>query len=65
MKKSLKARLTLNRETLRHLASDQMTAVQGGEAVPVTYTGCPVRLTNACVTQTCPTRCGQTYCYYV
>ncbi len=65
MKKSLKARLTLNRETLRHLASDQLAEAQGGALVPVTYGTCPILITNACVTQTCPTRCGQTYCYYV
>jgi hypothetical protein len=65
MKKSLKTRLTLNRETLRNLASDEMPGAQGGALEPVTFGGCPVLITNTCLTHTCPTRCGQAYCYYV
>ena len=66
MKKSLKTRLTLNRETLRNLVSDEMADAQGG--APTTIPGCPI-LTNTCfncITQnSCPTHCGQTYCYHV
>ncbi|HEX4498459.1 MAG TPA: class I lanthipeptide [Thermoanaerobaculia bacterium] len=67
MKKSLKTRLTLNRETLRNLAADEMSGAQGGGVVLVSQGAgtCPVLITAVCVTQTCPTRCGQTYCYYV
>jgi hypothetical protein len=65
MKKSLKTRLTLNRETLRNLASDEMTGAQGGALEPVTG-GCPVLITSPCVTRnTCPSQCGQWYCYGV
>jgi hypothetical protein len=68
MKKSLKTRLTLNRETLRNLTSDQLPGVQGGALEPVTDV-CPRPNTNvgcpAPLTQTCPTRCGQWYCYGV
>ena len=63
MKKSLKNRLTLNRETLRNLASDEMSGAYGAAATTL-ITGCPVR-TDTCLTQTCPTNCGQTYCYHV
>jgi hypothetical protein len=69
MKKSLKTRLTLNRETLHALNSDQMAAAQGGALVPVTQGGgCPMLNTNVgcpVVSGTCPTRCGQWYCYAV
>jgi hypothetical protein len=69
MKKSLKTRLTLNRETLRNLTADQMSAAQGGALEPTsnvcpmpnTNVGCPVVVISA----TCPTRCGQWYCYHV
>lgn len=67
MKKSLKTRLTLNRETLRNLTADQMSDVQGG-ALQANTTGCPIAPTNfncPVVSQTCPTRCGQWYCYAV
>jgi len=63
MKKNLKTRLTLNRETLRSLASDEMSAAQGG-APTTLITGCPVR-TYTCISYTCPTECGQAYCYGV
>ncbi len=36
MKKN-KIRLTLSRETLRSLASDQLSGAQGGALEPVTY----------------------------
>lgn len=65
MKKNAKIRLTLNRETLRNLAADDMSGAQGGAIVQVTNGTCPVLITSPCLTQTCPTRCGQTYCYYV
>jgi hypothetical protein len=58
MKKNAKIRLTLSRETLRSLDADQAANAQGGVA----------RLTDTCyqcLTYTCPTKCGQTYCYYV
>jgi hypothetical protein len=65
MKKSLKNRLTLNRETLRNLASDEMAGAQGG-APTTLFTGCPPVRTYTCITyNTCPTNCGQTYCYGV
>jgi hypothetical protein len=57
MKKN-KIRLTLNRETLRSLEQEELRATPGG-AVILTYT------CFNCVTQSCPTKCGQTYCYYV
>jgi hypothetical protein len=58
MKKNAKIRLTLSRETLRSLTADEAPNAQGGV----------VLLTNTCyqcLTYTCPTHCGQTYCYYV
>lgn len=70
MKRNAKVRLTLNRETLRNLTSDQLSGAQGGALEPNT-TGCPVLNTNVncptntCLTQTCPTHCGQWYCYHV
>lgn len=67
MKKSAKIRLTLNRETLRNLSAGETSGVQGGGTV-VNTVGCTVLITNTCyncVTDSCPTRCGQTYCYYV
>jgi hypothetical protein len=67
MKKSLKTRLTLNRETLRNLNADQLSEAQGGAAQPNT-TGCTAAPTNfncPVVSDTCPTRCGQWYCYHV
>ncbi len=67
MKKSAKIRLTLNRETLRNLSADETSGAQGGGIV-VNTTACTILVTNTCyncLTQSCPTRCGQTYCYYV
>jgi hypothetical protein len=61
MKKSLKTRLTLNRETLRTLNGEEMTAAPGGF-----LTQTCIALTCTCITyNTCPTHCGQTYCYGV
>jgi len=60
MKKNAKIRLTLNRETLRSLDSRELEAAPGAaNTVPYCTNTCN------CLTQTCPTRCGQTYCYYV
>jgi hypothetical protein len=67
MKKSLKIRLTLNRETLRNLNAEELTAAPGGRN---TDTIC-ANVTNSCfqsqcvvcITQnTCPSKCGQYYC---
>lgn len=68
MKRNAKIRLTLNRETLRHLNHAEMNAAQGG----VSGATCPI-LTQSCFQthcvcvsqQTCPTECGQWYCYGV
>lgn len=68
MKRNVK-RLTLNRETLRSLDVQEMSAVQGGASeriCPVTQT-CFVTYCD-CLTQNCPTapsECGQWYCYGV
>jgi hypothetical protein len=62
MKKN-KIRLTLNRETLRNLAADETSNAQGGVIVQLTQS-C-FQTYCVCITQTCPTKCGQTYCYYV
>lgn len=65
MKKNAKIRLTLNRETLRHLNAEQIAAVEGGA---VSERICVVTQTcfyTQCVSDTCPTRCGQPYCYHV
>jgi hypothetical protein len=65
MKKSLKTRLTLNRETLRALDAGESSNAQGG--ILTQAVGCPLLTATCfnCVTQTCPTRCGQTYCFEV
>jgi hypothetical protein len=60
MKKNSKLRLTLSRETLRALDAEEMTKAPGGV---VSMPFCLI--TQPCVSQTCPTRCGQTYCFYV
>jgi hypothetical protein len=68
MKRNAKIRLTLNRETLRNLNPDELTAAPGGGTPILTAAAGCVLVTNTCincVTQTCPTRCGQTYCFYV
>jgi len=65
MKKTAKIRLTLNRETLRNLAPEQIQAAEGGAIVVQTGGTCicpvPVQVTQ----QTCPSLCGQWYCYGV
>ncbi len=67
MKRTVKLRLTLNRETLRYLNSGEMSAVQGGasericpqtQTCFVTYCNCPITITQ----QSCPSECGQWYC---
>jgi hypothetical protein len=63
MKKTAKIRLTLNRETLRNLAPEQIQAAEGGAVLLTGNTCyCPI---EPVVSQTCPTRCGQWYCYAV
>jgi len=44
MKKKLTKKLQLNRETVRHLSSDDLTEVAGGETVPrsLCYGTCPL-----------------------
>jgi hypothetical protein len=70
-KQSLKARLSLNRETLRSLDAEALTAAEGGAATTggINTANCYLTQTcntcNNCLTQTCPTRCGQWYCYAV
>ena len=62
MKKN-KIRLTLNRETLRNLVSDEAANAQGG--TQITFNGCPLLTVTCfnCITHnSCPTKCGQTYC---
>jgi len=63
MKKNAKIRLTLNRETLRSLDADEAAGAKGGAIVQITQS-C-FQTYCVCVSQTCPTNCGQTYCYYV
>jgi hypothetical protein len=53
MKRNLK-RLTLNRETVRHLNEGEMAAAQGG----VSERQLCMQLTE----HTCPSHCGQWYC---
>ena len=61
MKRNMK-RLTLNRETVRLLNADEMAAAQGGASNSI----CPVpSLLVVCISQSCPTECGQWYCYGV
>jgi hypothetical protein len=62
MKRNMK-RLTLNRETLRSLDTEEVSAVQGGVSERI----CRVTQTcfQNCVSQSCPTECGQWYCYGV
>lgn len=54
MKRNMK-RLTLNRETVRLLNAEEMSAAQGGDFYQVTaYV--------ICVPQSAPTNCGRTDC---
>jgi len=72
MKRNMK-RLTLNRETLRHLNEGEMSAAQGAASEVIcqqTDVNCPVVIRTQtcfanCVSQTCPTQCGQWYCHGV
>ena len=68
MKKSLKTRLTLHRETLRNLDAEEVRGAEGGSAITA-GANCTISIApsvlNNCVSQTCPTRCGQWYCYHV
>jgi hypothetical protein len=61
MKKNARIRLTLNRETLRNLSAEEASGAQGASnsicLITDTCYNCP--------TVSCPTRCGQTYCYGV
>ena len=66
MKKTLKSRLTLNRETLRALNPEETANAQGGIVVQTTGGISLVpSVINVCVSATCPTQCGQWYCYHV
>jgi hypothetical protein len=61
MKRNVK-RLSLNRETLRNLNVEEMAAAQGAASERI----CPVATAFVvCVSHTCPTECGQWYCYGV
>jgi hypothetical protein len=53
MKKSLRTRLSLHRETLRALDADQMAGAQGGA---------PASATHCLTDNTCATNCHQWYC---
>ena len=66
MKRHMK-RLTLNRETLRHLNAAEASAARGGasgRACPVTQnTLCTnTCLLNCMTNDSCPTQCPDTYC---
>lgn len=65
MKKTLKSRLTLNRETLRALNVEETANAQGGAVVATTGISLVPSVINVCVSATCPTQCGQWYCYHV
>lgn len=66
MKRTVK-RLTLNRETLRYLDTGEMSAAQGGatERICVQTQSCFVTYCNCITQQSCPSECGQWYCYGV
>ncbi|HEV7507328.1 MAG TPA: hypothetical protein VGS07_20755 [Thermoanaerobaculia bacterium] len=62
MKRNLKTRLTLHRETLRTLDGEELKAAPGGSAgggLCVITDSC-FNCTVHCVTATCPTRNGGT-----
>jgi len=61
MKRNVK-RLTLNRETLRYLNAEEVSAAQGASERLCALTQTCFQV---CVSQTCPTKCGQWYCYGV
>ena len=61
MKRNMK-RLTLNRETVRLLNAEEISAAQGGASVGI----CPVpSVLVICISKTCPSLCNQPYCYGV
>jgi hypothetical protein len=62
MKRNVK-RLTLNRETVRLLNAEEMSAAQGG-APTTSLRLCPAPSAFVvCISQqSCPTECGQWYC---
>ncbi|MFL6203213.1 MAG: class I lanthipeptide [Thermoanaerobaculia bacterium] len=64
MKRKANVRLTLNRETLRHLSDTETNAAQGGAVIGAVTQSC-FQTYCVCVSQTCPTECGQWYCYRV
>lgn len=65
MKRKANVRLTLNRETLRHLSDTETNAAQGGAVIGLVTQSC-FQTYCICVTQqTCPSECGQWYCYGV
>jgi len=58
MKRNMK-RLTLNRETVRLLNAEEISAAQGGASNPF----CPLPTAYVlCATNSCPTDCVRTYC---
>ena len=66
MKRTAK-RLTLNRETLGQLNKKEMSAAQGGvsENICTITQTCFETYCNCLTRQTCPSFCGQWYCYGV
>ena len=59
MKKSLKIRLTLNRETLRNLDPDEDAERPGGGVQAITKRAARSSSPTPAYPQTCPTHCGQ------
>ena len=61
MKRNMK-RLALNRETVRLLNPEEMSAAQGGASVSI----CPApSVLVRCISESCPALCHQPYCYGV
>jgi hypothetical protein len=59
MKRNLKTRLTLNRETLRTLDGGELRAAPGASVPNICLiTQSCYNCTATCVTASCPTRCG-------
>ena len=64
MKKSLKTRLTLNRETLATSPPRRCRGSRGSAGA--SSGGCPdLHHQPLCDPHTCPSQCGQWYCYGV
>ena len=64
----IKARLTLNRETLRNLEAAELTDAQGGansQGICQITQSCFATYCVCVTQQSCPTNCGQWYCYGV